>query len=228
MRAGDVRTLPVLALLATPTPALASDPSALVELAVIALALVLAVMGIVWFLLRRATGTWVIRPETRDDAEAVEAVTIAAFRAAEHSNGQEQAIVRALRQAGALTLSLVADNGGAVLGHIAVSPVRLSGGEPGWFGLGPVSVHPHFQRQGIGRRLVAQALAELRARGAAGCVVLGDPRYYSHFGFAPAPGLVLAGVPAEYFQALGFTGGISEGEVAYHAAFDTDGGGAAT
>lgn len=215
------------AILALPGQAMASDPTALIELAAGAVLVVVVAAGVAWFLLRRATDTWVIRPETRDDAEAIESITVAAFRAAEHSNGQEQAIVRALRQAGVLTLSLVADNGCAVLGHVAVSPVRLSGGEPGWYGLGPVSVHPHVQRQGIGRRLVARALDELRARGAAGCVVLGDPGYYSHFGFAPAAGLVLPGVPAEYFQALAFSGGVPAGEVTYHAAFGTEGGGAA-
>ncbi len=210
--------LPALAVLAG--PAQASDPSALMELAIGALALLAAVIGLAGFLLKRSTRPS-IRAEAPADVEAIEAVTLAAFRTAEHSNGQEQAIVRRLRQAGALSVSLVAERGGAILGHVAVSPVRLSGGEPDWFGLGPVSVHPHFQRKGIGRRLVAQALDELRARGATGCVVLGDPAYYRRFGFAAMPGLVLPGVPPQYFQAVAFSGDVPDGDVSYHAAFDS-------
>ena len=213
------RLLAVVAMGCSPAPALASDPSGLVELALGALALVVMAVALAWFLLKRATGTLAIRAEAPDDADAIEAVTLAAFRRAEHSNGREQAIVRDLRRAGALSVARPPDQGGAVLGHVAVSPVQLSGGEPGWFGLGPVSVHPHFQRKGLGSRLVNRALEELRARGASGCVVLGDPGYYGRFGFAPSPDLVLPGVPAGYFQALAFIGDAPRGEATFHEAF---------
>ena len=53
-----------------------------------------------------------------------------------------------------------------------------------------------------------------------GCVLLGDPAYYSRFGFKARPGLVLPGVPAEYFQALPFGPDAVHAEVSYHAAFD--------
>lgn len=131
--------------------------------------------------------------------------------------------MRALRGAGQLSVSLVAEADGAVVGHVAASPVTLSGGERGWYGLGPVSVTPAWQGRGIGSRLVRQALDVLRARGAAGCVVLGEPGYYGRFGFAAAPALVLPGVPPAYFQALAFAGAVPAGTVAYHAAFTATG-----
>jgi len=102
---------------------------------------------------------------------------------------------------------------------VAVSPVTVSGGVVGWYGLGPVSVAPTCQGRGVGRALVERALAELRAQGAAGCVVLGEPVYYARFGFVAEPALVLAGVPAEYFQALAFIGPPPSGTVAYQPAF---------
>lgn len=72
---------------------------------------------------------------------------------------------------------------------------------------------------GIGSQLMRSALTALEARGASGCVLLGDPDYYARFGFKAVEGLVYPGVPAEYFQALSFNGTFPRGEVAYHAAF---------
>jgi putative acetyltransferase len=108
-------------------------------------------------------------------------------------------IVTALRKAGLLAISLVADAEGTVIGHVAVSPVSISNGASGWFGLGPISVLPEDQRRGVGSRLVHEALRILREQGAAGCVVLGEPEYYSGFGFRADPTLILPGVPPEYF-----------------------------
>ena len=64
-----------------------------------------------------------------------------------------------------------------------------------------------------------EALARLRALGARGCVVLGEPGYYARFGFRAEPSLILPDVPAEYFQALSFDGGMPSGIVAYDEAF---------
>ncbi len=160
-----------------------------------------------------------IRSETPADIAAIEAVTVAAFQHAAHTQHTEQFIVAALRRAGALTVSLVAEEGGQVIGHVAVSPVMVSDGVAGWYGLGPVSVAPACQGRGVGRALLERALAELRAQGAIGCVVLGEPGYYARFGFTAEPSLVLAGVPAEYFQALAFIGPPPSGTVAYQPAF---------
>lgn len=160
-----------------------------------------------------------IRPERPTDADAIRVLTAAAFLHAPHASHTEHRIVDALRAAGELAVSLVEDGGDGLLGHVALSPVHLSDGTPGWFGLGPVSVHPGHQGRGIGRRLVDAALARLREDGAAGCVVLGDPGYYGRFGFLPCPGLVLPGVPAMYFQALAFDGATPQATVAYSPSF---------
>ena len=160
-----------------------------------------------------------LRNERATDSQAIVHLTQAAFANAAHSSGTESAIVDALRAAGALTVSLVAEVDGQVVGHVAVSPVTVSDGSSGWYGLGPVSVLPALQGQGIGTALIDQALARLQAQGAAGCVVLGEPGYYQRFGFAVVPGLQLPGVPAEYFQALAFNTPMAQGQVAYHPGF---------
>lgn len=160
-----------------------------------------------------------IRPEQAADAAAIEAVTRAAFLDAPHTDHTEHRIVNALRDAGQLAVSLVAVAQDAVIGHVAVSPVTVSDGAAGWYGLGPISVAPAHQGQGVGTQLMAQALAQLRELGAAGCVVLGDPHYYARFGFKPEPALVLPGVPPAYFQAILLAGPWACGTVAYHASF---------
>lgn len=161
-----------------------------------------------------------IRPEIPADIPAIHALTAAAFLRAPHTSHTEQYIVDALRAAGELAISLVAVDGDELVGHVALSAVTLSDGTAGWFGLGPISVEPSRQREGIGSRLVEHALDALRARHAAGCVLLGDPLHYRRFGFAPEPTLVLPGVPAEYFQALVLRGSVPAATVAYSAAFE--------
>ncbi|MBB2777389.1 UNVERIFIED_ORG: putative acetyltransferase [Comamonas terrigena] len=161
-----------------------------------------------------------IRNEVATDVEAIDAVTTAAFLTAPHTDHREQHIVKALRKAGRLTLSLVAVVDGHVVGHVAVSPVAISQAPSGWYGLGPVSVAPAYQGQGIGARLVREALRQLRARGAGGCVVLGEPAYYGRFGFRAEPGLVLPGVPPAYFQAVALGTAVPCGTVSYDASFN--------
>jgi putative acetyltransferase len=142
-----------------------------------------------------------------------------AFRGAAHTCGRDHLLVGALRQAGALTLSLVAVMDSEIVGHIAVSPVTVSGSSGGWFGIGPISVLPKCQRQGIGSRLMQQALEKLRTRGARGCVLVGDPGFYARFGFKADPSLVVPGVPPEVCLSTRFCRGNDHGTVTFHAAF---------
>lgn len=161
-----------------------------------------------------------IRPEGPDDAPTIHHVTEAAFLSALRTSHTEAFIVRALRAAGELTVSLVAEAGGELIGHVAVSPVRIEGAHDGWYGLGPLSVLPAHQGQGIGAQLTRQALDALRALGARGCVVLGNPAYYTRFGFQTEARLVLPGVPASHFMAIALRDPIPSGVVAYSAAFE--------
>jgi putative acetyltransferase len=165
----------------------------------------------------------VIRDETDDDIAAIAEVTIAAFETLEMSSHTEQFIVEALRSAKALTVSLVAEAGGRVVGHIAFSPVRISDGAARWYGLGPVSVLPEHQRQGIGKALIREGLSRLRDLGARGCCLVGHPGYYRQFGFDNVAGLGVEGVPPEVFFAIAFDGNMPQGEVLFHDAFQADG-----
>lgn len=160
-----------------------------------------------------------IRPESPADAPAIFAVTEAAFRTAAHSAGTEQFIVNALRRARALTVSLVAELDGSVIGHVAVSPVTVTDGAPGWYGLGPISVQPQYQRSGVGSQLMQAALHALREQGAAGCLLVGDPAYYRRFGFEAATGLTYPGVPPEYFMGVSFGPPLPRGVATFHEGF---------
>ena len=176
------------------------------------------VLGSVDALLAGATGRTPLESVGKSGAR-LERVTIDAFRHAPHTGHTEQFIVRALRRRRRLSVSLVAEDDVAIVGHVAVSPVRISAGDEGWYGLGPISVAPSWQGCGVGTSLMREALDRLRALGARGCVVLGDPAYYARFGFCAEPSLVLPDVPAAYFQALSFDGRVPAGTVTYDEAF---------
>lgn len=160
-----------------------------------------------------------IRPERATDAAAIHALTREAFANAPHRDGTEQDVIDALRAAGALSVSLVAEEADELIGHVALSPVTLSDGSRGWYGLGPISVAPTQQGRGVGSALMRAALAALQERGAAGCVLLGDPAYYGRLGFRADPRLRLPGVPAEYFQTVLLQGEWPDADVRYHGAF---------
>ncbi len=161
----------------------------------------------------------IIRNETASDIDAIAAVTRAAFAHHPYSNQTEQFIVAALRAARALTISLVAELGGRVVGHAAFSPVTLTDGSENWYGLGPLSVLPDCQRQGIGTALMREGLALLQARGAQGCLLVGDPLYYERFGFRNLPELTHEGVPPANLLALPFGPHPPRGVVTFHPAF---------
>jgi len=164
-----------------------------------------------------------IRSETSADVGAIAEVTAAAFKTLEISNHTEQFIIAALRAANALTVSLVAEAAGRVVGHVAFSPVTISDGCRGWYGLGPVSVLPEHQRQGIGTALIQEGLSRLKGLNAQGCCVVGHPEYYKRLGFKSVPGLVCGGVPQEVFFALPLCGHVPQGTVQFHEAFQADG-----
>jgi putative acetyltransferase len=124
-----------------------------------------------------------------------------------------------LRAADVLTVSLVAEIDGQVVGHIAYSPVSVSGGATDWYGLGPVSVLPGHQRQGIGKALINQGLSLLKEIGGQGCALVGPPDYYMRFGFKNYPELINEGIPQEVFLVLPFTEKVPKGFVVFNEGF---------
>ena len=158
-----------------------------------------------------------IRPENKDDHDAISVTTIAAFEDHPFSQQTEHLIIDELRKANALTVSLVAVINEQVIGHIAISPVSISDGTSDWYGLGPVSVLPEFQGQGIGSKLIKTGLSRIKnGIGGCGCVLVGPPNFYSMFSFANYPQLIHEGIPQEVFLALPFTGNLPSGIVEFH------------
>ena len=161
----------------------------------------------------------IIRNETESDIKVISDVTKAAFENHPISNHTEQFIINALRAANSLTISLVAEVDKKVVGHIAFSPVTISDGSQSWYGLGPISVLPEYQKQGIGKSLMLEGLSRLKDRGAKGCVLVGDPDYYERFGFKSLPELTHEGVPQENVLSLPFDGNNARGVVVFHQGF---------
>ncbi len=160
-----------------------------------------------------------VRPETDRDVDGIREVNIIAFQGHPYSQQTEHLIVEALRAAGALELSLVAESDGEVVGHIAFSAAEIGDSSTGWFLLGPVAVRPARHGEGVGRALVETGLAALRSRGACGCVLVGDPAFYARFGFMQYPGVSWPGVPDENVLCLLMSGEMPAGEVVHHPAF---------
>jgi putative acetyltransferase len=160
-----------------------------------------------------------IRREAVDDVDAIRALTARAFAGLSFSDGTEPMVIDGLRRADALVLSLVAMRGDRLVGHVAFS--AAVGEESGWFALGPISVDPALQRRGIGTQLIEKGLQMLRERGARGCMLVGDHRYYRRFGFVPAPALAPPDQPAEHFQVLPFGPSLPGAPLAFHPAFAT-------
>jgi putative acetyltransferase len=161
-----------------------------------------------------------IELERLQDVVGIRAVNDSAF-----GQAVEGAVVDALREAGALTISLVARNADMVVGHAAFSPVTATRGAAKLLGLGPVAVLPDLQRRGIGSALIRAGLEQVRRGGFDGVVVLGHPDYYPRFGFVPASRFGLQceyDVPSEAFMAVELVpGGLTDcaGRARYHAAF---------
>ena len=160
-----------------------------------------------------------IRAEQPGDEATIHKLTEAAFRDMPYSDGDEQHLVDALRADGDLALSLVAEDGERIVGHIAFSRVTISDGSLDWYGLAPVSVWPDLHGQGIGSTLVRRGVADMEAAGAKGIVLLGSPDYYARFGFEHDPQLQYPGPPAEFFQRLVLHGPAARGVVRFAKAF---------
>lgn len=161
----------------------------------------------------------IIRAECAADQAAIADLTEQAFRDHPYSQQTESFIIAALRRAGALSLSLVAEQGGEVVGHLAFSPAGFSGGSEDWYLIGPLSVRPDLQRQGLGSALMRAGMAQLQADGAQGFALVGEPDYYGRFGFVHQAGVSVEGVPDHFVLTLCLGDVHPQGEIEYHAAF---------
>ena len=161
----------------------------------------------------------VIRRERSDDVDAIGELIRSAFSGMPYADGDEAELVGALRAQGALSLSLVAERQGVIVGQVAFSPARASGGAPCWYALGPLAVLPAHQRAGIGAALVHAGLEAISEIGAAGCILTGNPSYYSRFGFKLSPENAPPGEPSEFFMVKLIRGQPPVGPVRFHEAF---------
>jgi putative acetyltransferase len=162
-----------------------------------------------------------IREEKEADKVAIQALNDAAF-----GTPAESGLVEALREQARPVISIVAEDGAAIVGHIMFSPVALPGyPELRIMGLAPMAVLPEQQRKGIGSVLVRTGLERCRRLGFGAVVVLGHPEYYPRFGFSPAARFGLGcdyRVPEEAFMAMELQPGYlhdAAGTINYHAAF---------
>ncbi|WP_309084471.1 N-acetyltransferase [Chelativorans sp.] len=163
-----------------------------------------------------------IRKECPGDEDAIHRLTQTAFAPMAFSDGSEAQIIRSLRESGDLTLSLVADEDRSIIGHVAFSPVTIDGRHNGWFGLGPVSVQPERQRQGVGKALIQEGLEMLKERGAHGCALIGNPDIYGRLGFESDGRLSYRNLERRYVQRIVSFGPAPHGELRFAPAFETE------
>lgn len=141
-----------------------------------------------------------IRPESGDDVEAVRAVHLAAFPTAAEAD-----LVTRLREDFDSEISLVAERSGEIVGHVLLSRMSVSGASQAFraLGLGPVGVLPGYQGSGVGSDLIRSALAIARTLGEELVFVLGEPEYYTRFGFtAEAAAPFASPYAGPYFMAF--------------------------
>jgi putative acetyltransferase len=148
-----------------------------------------------------------IRDERPSDVQTIYNITKSAFKPMPYSAGDEQDLIDALREDGALAVSLVAERDTEIVGHIAFSRVKI-GEQPG-----------NWQSLGIGSALIREGIKRIEAMGADGCVLLGYPSYYGRFGFTHNPDLTYLGEANPNFQQLTIRGETPKGAVSYHPAF---------
>lgn len=162
-----------------------------------------------------------IRPERPADMAGIRAVNLAAFETSTEAN-----LVDVLREQAEPIVSLVADDGEAIVGHILFSPVTLTAhSDVRIIGLAPMAVLPARQRRGIGSALVHEGLKQCRQLGFGAVIVLGHAEYYPRFGFTPASRFGLGceyDVPEDVFMVLELEQGTLKGKagtIHYHPAF---------
>jgi len=161
-------------------------------------------------------GGTMIRPEAREDHDAVRRVIVDAFAHSEFGYHGEADIVDRVRDECAEVLSLVATDAERIVGHILFSPVAIHTADKvvRGMGLAPMAVSPDHQQMGIGTALVETGLRQLDHAGCPFVVVLGHPAYYPRFGFLPAARYGIShrfvGIPQDVFFVRGLKSDVLE------------------
>lgn len=160
----------------------------------------------------------IIRQETADDYNVVNKITELAFEHMPFADGDEHILVQQLRKEENFIkeLSLVAEIEGMIKGHILFSPIIIQNKTNSFSSLmlAPVSVHPEFQKKGIGSKLIIEGHTRAKKLGYTSVVVLGHPEYYPKFGYTPAGKWKICmpfNVPEEAFMALEMVRGALNG-----------------
>ena len=159
----------------------------------------------------------IIRPECHGDHTAIADVIEKAFYGKPYADGDESELVDKLRQRSALSVSLVAELDGTVIGQIAFSPAAASDGCERWYALGPLAVLPEYQGLGIGSQLVERGLNAISELDANGCILVGDLEYYSRFGFELSPSNAPHSEPLKHFMVKLLAGPLPQGPISFHA-----------
>lgn len=163
-----------------------------------------------------------IRPEVNGEEQAIRDLTGRAFAPMPFADETDQELPGRFRRAGKLRLSLVAQSGTEIVGHVALTQAIHHSSADNWFALGPISVEPAWQRQGIGTAMIAEVRRWLVANGAAGCILVGDTNYYSRHGFMLASEHCPHNEPPEHFMVLKLKGAIPSGRFAFDPLFYGD------
>ena len=163
--------------------------------------------------------TVTIRTETPEDLQDIWQVTKDAFADMPYAGGDEQDLVNVLRSIGALSLSLVATDGDELVGQVTFSPATISSSVGTWFALGPISVKPGRQSEGIGGQLIEAGIDAIQELDAWGCILTGNPDYYSRHGFSLAPERCPTKESSEYFMLRMINNQVPTGKFAFHDAF---------
>lgn len=158
--------------------------------------------------------TWILRDERPSEIPTINKIAVAAFATKAYGDGTEGDLIDSLRRDGDLSLSLVADLNGVVVGRVSMSPATV-GKADGWYGLGPVAVDTDHFKQGIGSTLIRTALGRVAEQGAAGVVLVGDPNYYSRFGFVKGGSVQYLNIEAKNVMVRTLNGPTATGVITF-------------
>ncbi len=160
-----------------------------------------------------------IRKETAADFEAIMNVTLAAAKLHQVGKLGGYHTLNEMRKSGMLALSLVAEIDRTVVGHAAFFPLHVAAGDKGWYALGPISVLPECQSQGIRKALIAEGLEILRAMHGRGVAIVGDPDYFKPLGFLNAPQLAARQADADGIMVMPFDNRMPHGRFEFPDVF---------